>query len=266
MNKERDIHHPDRLMQPDRHAQYDAVVFDVDSTLVTIEGLDWLATKKGNEHEVVELTKKSMEGRMDFHEAMVKKMQLLAPTLEDFIRLGNVYCDHIVPGAADVIAKLRDLGKEVWIMSGNFQPAVDILADKLGIAPDKILCNQVFFDGQGNYAGFDTENPLARNGGKAEKIRDVMEQKEKNIVFVGDSITDLDVKEHVGLFVGFGGVVQREIVKQHADYYISELNLMPLLAIVNNDNVQIPAKVPPGRKQSIFDTHSSWKSMPGFHR
>lgn len=265
MNKELYAHHPDRLMQPEGRREYDAVVFDVDSTLVTIEGLDWLAANKGRAHEVVGLTKKSMDGLMDFHEAMVKKMQLLAPTYEDFLRLGNAYCDHIVPGAAEVIAKIRKMGKEVWIMSGNFRPAVAILAAKLGIAPDMVLCNQVFFDKHGNYNGFDAQNPLARNGGKAEKIQDVMQQKEKRIVFIGDSATDLDVKGHVALFVGFGGVVERDIVKQQADYYINELNMTPLLGIVKNDTVTKPATVPLGQEKNSIHNPSPWKSMPGFH-
>jgi phosphoserine phosphatase len=51
----------------------DALVFDLDSTLVKIEGLDWLAVHKKVDDKVVHLTKKSMDGVLDFNLAMIKK-------------------------------------------------------------------------------------------------------------------------------------------------------------------------------------------------
>lgn len=59
---------------------FDAIVFDLDSTLVKIEGLDWLAKHKNKGREVSILTKKSMEGKIDFHESMIKKMKLISPS------------------------------------------------------------------------------------------------------------------------------------------------------------------------------------------
>lgn len=219
---------PNRPLELGRIQPYDAIVFDVDSTLVTIEGLDWLAKYKGCEDGVVELTRRSMEGIFDFQEAMIQKMNILSPSYADLERLGQAYCDHIVPGAADAIAQFHAQGKEVWILTGNFQPAVGILARKLEIPIDRVISNRVFFDDAKAYAGFDAESPLAKNGGKAIKIQDVLNREGKRVAFVGDGKTDLEVKPYVALFIGFGGVAERAIVKAEADIYISELSLASL--------------------------------------
>ena len=71
--------------------KYDIVIFDVDSTLVKIEGLDWLAEYKGRGEEVRDLTKRSMEGEMDFNDAMTKKMELISPAKKDLIKLGTQF-------------------------------------------------------------------------------------------------------------------------------------------------------------------------------
>ena len=48
---------------------YNSIVFDLDSTLVSIEGLDWLANRVGKLNVLSKLTKLSMEGEIDFQEA-----------------------------------------------------------------------------------------------------------------------------------------------------------------------------------------------------
>lgn len=121
------------------------IIFDLDSTLVRIEGLDWLAERKEKDNQVKQLTKQSMEGLIGVQEAMIKKMDLISPTYEDFLCLGQKYSESVVKGAKETIATLHKLGKEVWIVTGNFQPAVGILASELGIPANKIVCNKIFF-------------------------------------------------------------------------------------------------------------------------
>lgn len=230
MNNEIYTYTIDEQRKANGRPQFDAVGFDVDSTLVLIEGLDWLADFMGKGPEVRELTEKSMGGSGDFHTAMVQKMKLIAPSHEDLLKLGAVYCENIVEGAVDVIAVLHDMGIEVWIVTGNFEPAVNILAQKLGIDPERVICNRVFFDEKNLYAGFDVDSDLAHNGGKAKKMKIIDNGKGKRIAFVGDGMTDLEVKEHVALFIAFIGVKERKMVKENADRVISDM--MSLLTIV----------------------------------
>lgn len=212
--------------------KFDAVVFDIDSTLVKLEGLDWLADYKGKGKEIRKLTKSSMNGHLDFNTAMIEKMEAISPSYNDLKKLGQVYSQNIVDGAEEVISIFHSLGKEVWILTGNFQPAVGILARSLKISPERIICNRIFHTKNGRYIGFNKDNLLSKNGGKAIKIKEVENGKKKNVVYVGDSVTDLEVKGHISLFVGFGGVSERKIVKEKADIYLKSPSLYPLLKVV----------------------------------
>ena len=97
----------------------DIIIFDVDSTLVTIEGLDWLAEKKGRKSEVSRFTKRSMEGLMGFRDAMERKMKIISPTRRDLAALGEKYCWSLTPGAEDIVRLLHKLGKQVWLLTGT---------------------------------------------------------------------------------------------------------------------------------------------------
>jgi len=216
------------------------IYFDVDSTLSKIEGLDWLAAKKGKFKEVSKLTKKSMDGELKLEDVFAKKMEIISPTRSDFRLLGEEYCRTIVSGAKSVVRKLGLLGYDVFIMTGNFKPAVQILADFLGVLSKNVYANSVSFHADGSFASFDVSGPLSRSGGKLQLLKDVMDKDTYN-VFVGDGSTDLETKEVVDLFVGFGGVQVREAVRRGADVFIEDENLEAILRlpVLQNEHVAI---------------------------
>lgn len=216
-------------------SKFDIVVFDLDSTLVSFEGLDWLAELKGKGEEVSALTKSSMEGSMSVNEAFTKKMRIISPYRKDFIKLGKKYSSNLVEGVEEVVSVLHKLGKEVWIVTGNFRPAVEIFANKMQISPERVICNEVYFDSNGKYLDFDDKNPLANNGGKRKMIAERIKIRGK-VVFIGDAITDLEAKDEVDMFVGFGGVVQREIVKNNSEVYFESNSMIPLLKFILNED------------------------------
>lgn len=55
----------------------DAVCFDVDSTVITSEGIDDLADYLGCKEKVAELTAKAMGGSMPFHEALALRLDAM---------------------------------------------------------------------------------------------------------------------------------------------------------------------------------------------
>ena len=58
----------------------DAVCFDVDSTLVTIEGLDSLAEHCGVGEEVKQWTTRAMGGSMKFQDSFKARLDIVKPT------------------------------------------------------------------------------------------------------------------------------------------------------------------------------------------
>jgi len=151
------------------------VLFDLDSTLVSLEGLDWLADQKGLGEQVQELTKKSMDGDVPFIEAFSKKMKILAPSMHDMQVLGEKYCRSLVSGAQETVKKLKSKGYDIGIVTSNFGVAVYPVAELLGISKKLVFANEMLFDQNGCYSGLNADNPLASNGGKAAVVKSLKE-------------------------------------------------------------------------------------------
>jgi phosphoserine phosphatase len=49
------------------------------------------------------------------------------------------------------------------------------------------------------------------------------------MAMVGDGKTDLEAKQAGAMVIGFGGVMQRDIVMEQADIFVNEVSLMAVL-------------------------------------
>src|SRR6187431_1374242 len=98
-------------------APFELVIFDCDSTLASIEGIDELARLQGRGTEVAELTNRAMNGEVPLEAVYTERLELLRPTREQLAQLGKLYRDHMVPGADQVVAALMALGRQVFIVS-----------------------------------------------------------------------------------------------------------------------------------------------------
>ncbi len=76
-------------------AKYGLVFFDVDSTLVTIEGIDVLAD--GNP-EIARLTEAAMNGEVSVDAIYAKRLEIIRPTRATVDALGQRYVGSIVNG------------------------------------------------------------------------------------------------------------------------------------------------------------------------
>lgn len=205
-----------------------AVYFDVDSTLVRLEGLDALGRRKAMGDQIASLTKLAMEGKLPNDQVMAEKMKLLSPSRREMAGLASEYLSSMVEDVPAVISALRKGGVRVGIITGNFHPAVDPLARALGIKRRDVHANPMYFDRKGGYAGYDPNHPLINKGGKAvvaEKLR----PKHSRMIMVGDAKTDLETKPVVDLFIGFGGVERRPIVEEQADVFVLSESIAPVL-------------------------------------
>ena len=206
--------------------KYRFVFFDVDSTLVTIEGIDVLAN--GNP-EVVRLTEAAMNGEIPVDRVYGRRLEIIRPTLGDVLALGDRYIETMVDGVGETIATLQSAGVDVHLVTAGIAQAIAPLAARLNIAPRAVHAVALRFDEGGNYVDFDRRSLLTRVGGKELVVRAVLTRAKGKAAFVGDGITDLDAKPAVDLFIGFGGVAVRERVRQGADVYVTEPTLRAVL-------------------------------------
>lgn len=208
---------------------YDIVVFDCDSTLTEIEGINLIAKWAGKEKEVEILTNQAMNGKINFEDVFSARLSLIRPKRRDLERLGKEYIKYQLKDARSVIEKLQKLGKEVYIVTGAYERPIKKFAIHLGVPEENVIAVELKFGKNEDFLGYDTKNPLIKNKGK----RKVLEKLAKlgSLIFVGDGATDLEAKDVVDLFVGFGGVVCRPIVQRSADIFINSKTLMPIVAL-----------------------------------
>ena len=176
-----------------RLRRVDTVVFDCDSTLSAIEGIDELA--RAHREEVAALTAAAMRGDVRLEEVYGRRLALVAPTREQVARLGRQYVDTMVEDAAATIRTLQAEGIRVRIMSGGLRPAVEVLAAELGVQAQNVAAVDMFFDGDGGYAGYEQASPLARTGGKRTLLEVWRRELHGPVMFVGDGVTDLDAPD-----------------------------------------------------------------------
>jgi phosphoserine phosphatase len=207
-------------------ARYRFIFFDVDSTLVTIEGIDVLAN--GNA-EIVRLTDAAMNGEVPLDEVYARRLEIIRPTRAGVEALGQRYIESLVPGAEETIATLQRAGADVHLVTAGIAQAIAPLASKLNIAARAVHAVSLQFDEDGNYRDFDRRSLLTRNGGKELVVHAILARAKGRSAFIGDGVSDLETKPVVNLFIGFGGVHTRPRVMENAEVYVSEPSMTAVL-------------------------------------
>ena len=206
------------------------LIFDCDSTLSSIEGIDELARVRGPEvfKLVEDLTNAAMDGKISVESVFGRRLEIIKPEAKHVAEIGQRYIETIEPDAQAVIDAARVAGWTPMIISGGFRPVIRPLADLLGI--ERVEAVDLFFDADGRYTGFDETYPTTRSGGKPEIIQRLKaELKPARVVMVGDGASDLETKPFVDLFVGFGRYMAREKVRRESAAYIRGLAELPAL-------------------------------------
>lgn len=212
-------------------SRFNSVVLDVDSTLSGIEGIDWLASLRGAELKAwsAALTERAMEGKLPIEAVYSERMRAIMPALAEIEQLGRVYVEHMAPRARETLTELRARGIELVMVSGGLREAILPLARELGVDEQRVHAVSVFFDEEGNYAGFDERSLLTQQDGKRITVRDMGLR--GPILAVGDGMTDCEIRQVVEGFAAFTGFMRREPVVQRADFVIENFDQLRKLIL-----------------------------------
>lgn len=205
---------------------FEAVIFDCDSTLTKIEGIDELAAFVNLKDKISTLTRKAMEGELSFEDVFHQRLSLLTPSKHYLEKLADLYLANLTEDAKETVAALKYLGKKVYLVSGGYTPSLLKMAFELGIPAKNVFANDLIFDLKGNFVSH-IEGPLIRNHGKLQIVRQIPGRK----VMIGDGITDLESKYLVDLFLGYGGVTVRKKVEDESDIFIYSQSMSSILVI-----------------------------------
>lgn len=130
---------------------------------------------------------------------------------------------HLTPGIRELVSRLQERNVQVFLISGGFRSIVEHVASKLNIPGTNVFANRLKFYFNGEYAGFDETQPTAESGGKGKVIKLLKEKFHfKKIIMIGDGATDMEACPPADAFIGFGGNVIRQQVKDNAKWYITD--------------------------------------------
>ncbi len=177
------------------------LVADMESTLIQNEMIDELADTMGIGEEVARITSRTMNGELDFATALRARVALLAGLPVQ--RLDAVAARiRLMPGAACLIATLRNHGVFTAIVSGGFLFFTDLVRRRLGADHDE---GNDLVIADGTLTG-EVRDPVLDRDGKVRALRRLAAQLNigvEDAVTVGDGANDLPMLKTAGLGVAF---------------------------------------------------------------
>jgi len=207
-----------------------AIVFDCDSTLSSIEGIDFLAKNNGVGEAVKLLTTEAMSRTGLTPSLYQKRLDLVTPRREQVHALGHQYFAHRAPDISDVITLFKRLNKAIYLVSASVNPAVKIFGEMLQIPVENVFAVDLRFDQQGNFLDFERSSPLINNDGK-RNILEQLKTQHKHIIHIGDGLNDIVTLDLVTRFIGYGGVAYRKNIADLCKFYINTLSFSPLVPL-----------------------------------
>lgn len=209
---------------------YQLVAFDMDSTLIQAECIDEIAKEAGVGDEVSAVTEAAMRGELDFTRSLTKRVALLKGLDESVLE--SVYNRiELMPGAEQLLAKLKQAGIKTAILSGGFDYFALRFAKRLGI--DAYRCNDLeVIDGK--LTG-KTLGPIVDAQAKADHLIALANQwgiDTEHAASVGDGANDLKVMAAAKLGIAF---CAKPKVQEQADVAVNAKDLAELIPILGLD-------------------------------
>ncbi|MCA3278615.1 MAG: phosphoserine phosphatase SerB [Roseomonas sp.] len=177
------------------------LIADMDSTMVTSETLDELAGEAGLKEEISAITRRAMNGELDFEGALRERVGMLKGlALEALERTWAT--TELMPGAEELVATMRAHGARCALVSGGFTFFTGRVAEKLGFHEHH---SNTLLHAAGRLTGQVGDPILGRNA-KLVTLKRLAGEEGLDLaetLAVGDGANDLDMLGAAGLGVAF---------------------------------------------------------------
>jgi len=191
----------DIIAQPAEVRRKKLLVADLESTIIENEMLEELADFLGLRAPVAAITRRAMNGEIDFVGALSERVALLSGM--PVSALGEAATRmRIMPGARALIATLRRAGVKTALVSGGFTVFAERVADELGF--DRIVANRLDI-ADGKLAGT-ISPPIVTGATKRETLLALAAEQRISLaetMAVGDGANDLPMLGTAGLGIAF---------------------------------------------------------------
>jgi phosphoserine phosphatase len=177
------------------------LVADMESTIIENEMLDELADFVGARDRVADITRRAMNGELDFAAAVRERVALLRG-LPESVLSAAMQRVRIMPGAPELVATMRTHGAYTALVSGGFTWFTSRIKERLGFETHQ--ANELIVLG-GHLMGRVREPILGREA-KEAALRQLAVDRgltPEDAITVGDGANDLPMLKAAGLGVAF---------------------------------------------------------------
>ncbi len=187
----------DLLVQPEESRRKKMLLADMDSTMIGQECIDELADMAGVGPRVAEITRRAMNGDLDFESALIERVGLLKGLPESII--GKVLDERITftPGGRELISTMKANGGYAALVSGGFTAFTTMVARDLGF--DEHRANRLLAE-NGTLVG-DVARPILGREAKVAALKEITARRglsHADVIAVGDGANDLGMLQLAG--------------------------------------------------------------------
>ncbi len=215
----------DLVIQPTEGRRKAVLLADMDSTMIEQECIDELADMAGVGPRVAAITARAMNGELNFHEALIERVSLLAGLNELVIQQVLDERITIAPGGRTLIATMRAQGAYCALVSGGFTAFTAPIAAELGFNEHR--ANALLAD-EGVLTGH-VGLPILGREAKIEALEEITAQHgltPADAIVVGDGANDLGMIQLAGTGVALHA---KPVVAAQAGVRIDHGDLTALL-------------------------------------
>jgi len=209
-----------------RATDFRLAVFDMDSTLITIECVDEIADFAGRKAEVAAITEAAMRGEIaDYDESLRRRVALLAGLPSQ--TLEQVWTERVrlSPGAETLIDGLKSAGLRTLVVSGGFTFFTERLKSRLGLDWARSNVLEIADDRlTGRLIGPIVNAQVKRR--IVEQVCTQMRISPSQAIVVGDGANDLQMMSIAGLSVAFHA---KPVVRNETTHAINQSGLDAIL-------------------------------------
>jgi phosphoserine phosphatase len=209
-----------------RATDFRLAVFDMDSTLITIECVDEIADFAGRKAEVAAITEAAMRGEIaDYDESLRRRVALLAGLPSQ--TLDQVWTERVrlSPGAETLIDGLKRAGLRTLVVSGGFTFFTERLKSRLGLDWARSNVLEIADDRlTGRLIGPIVNAQVKRR--IVEQVCTQMRISPSQAIVVGDGANDLQMMSIAGLSVAFHA---KPVVRNETTHAINQSGLDAIL-------------------------------------
>lgn len=193
------------------------LIADMDSTIVIGETLDELADFAGLKDEIAAITRRAMQGELDFAAALKERVAMLKDLDESFLAR-TMDGIELSPGAATLIATMRAGGAITALISGGFSYFTDRVRQQVSFHSS--LGNQLEIVG-GKLTG-QVIPPIVDKDTKLNMLTDTADELGlgmSDTMAIGDGANDVPMLDAAGLGVAYHAhPVARQAARARLDH------------------------------------------------